>query len=92
MGVSPECERVDGAGVADVAGRLEEGRGVGRCVAGSTQKQDPGRMGLRDVGVLQEDAGVVARARDRVDVSVVDLEDQILDLAALGHPEETAKF
>ena len=80
VGVGPECERVQLPLILDLAGALEEGGGVRRCQATGAQKQNPGHFGLGLGRVLQEDAGVIARGRDGVQMGVVHLQHQELDV------------
>ena len=85
VGVSPECERMQFALILNFAGALEEGRGMRRGQTTGAQKEDTRHFGLRLLSVLQEDAGVVSRRWNGIEMSVMHLEDQELDIRIFSH-------
>ena len=73
VGVGAEGEGVDGPGVLDLAAGLEEGCGAGRGAAARAQQQDPRRLGLLLLRVLQEHPAVVPGRVNVVHTRVVNL-------------------
>lgn len=84
--MDPECKRVDGALIPDLARRLEEGGRVRGREATRAHEVDTRRFGLGLAGELQEDAGVIAGGRNGVQGGVVDLQDQVLDISIVAEP------